>query len=178
MVTALVRVYRLALLLYPAAFRRRYADEMRLDFEDALHDAVVAGAVASLLFLCRQCADVGSSLLREWSRGTNAATAAATTVVTVALWGLALRPWTWKPGNPLPSRATVVPQPIEVWQLFVIAIVAMVPVIVLIVFAPRLVQRVPTHRRRPLVAGPPSVHALQKTAKSGLAKSQASASSR
>jgi hypothetical protein len=40
--------------------------------------------------------------------------------------------------------------PVEVWQLFVMAIVAMVPVIVLIVLAPRLVQRVSTHRRRPL----------------------------
>ena len=143
-VSAVVRTYRLALSCYPEPFRRRYADEMRLDFEDALQEAVAAGAIAALLFACRQTADVCSSLLREWTRGTRVATAAATTVITVTLWGLALRPWTWKGSIQPLSRRTSVAAPVEVWELFVIAIVAMVPVIVLIVLAPRLVQRVST----------------------------------
>ena len=66
MVAALVRAYRVALSLYPEAFRRRYGDEMRVDFEDALQDAQAAGAFSALGFACRQTADLCSSLLREW----------------------------------------------------------------------------------------------------------------
>ena len=57
MVSALVRAYRVALSFYPDAFRRRYADEMRLDFEDALQEAVAAGAIAAMFFACRHTAD-------------------------------------------------------------------------------------------------------------------------
>jgi hypothetical protein len=140
MVAALVRIYRVALWLYPEAFRRRYADEMRLDFEDALQGAVAAGAIAVLLFASRQTADMGSSLLREWSRGTRAATIAVTAVITAALWGLALRPWACKRSIQPINRGTFTTAPVDLWALFVIAIVAMVPVIVLIVLAPRLVH--------------------------------------
>ncbi len=150
MVSALVRAYRVALRFYPEPFRRRYADEMRLDFEDALQDAVAAGAIAALRFACRHAADLWSSLLREWIRGPRAATAAATTVITVALWGLALRPWAWQPSFHQRDRDTFMSSPVDFWELILIAIVAMVPVIVLIVLAPRLVQRVPTPPRRPL----------------------------
>jgi hypothetical protein len=138
MESALVRAYRVALRFYPEAFRRRYADEMRLDFEDALQEAVAAGAVAALLFACRQTADMCSSLLREWSRGARAATIAATSVITVALWGLALRPWAWKGIIQPRNRGTFTTAP--VLDLFVIAIVAMVPVIALVLLAPRLVH--------------------------------------
>jgi hypothetical protein len=140
MVAALVRAYRAALWLYPEPFRRRYADEMRVDFEDGLHEAVATGAIAAMLFACRQTADMCSSLLREWSRGTRAVTIAATTVITVALWGLALRPWAWKGSIQPLDRGAFTTAPLDVWELFVIAIVAMVPVTVLIVLAPRLVQ--------------------------------------
>ena len=140
MVHALVRAYRLVLRFYPEAFRRRYADEMRLDFEDALQEAAAAGAMATLVFACRQTADTGSSLLREWSRGTRVATIAATTGVTLTLWALALRPWAWIRIQPR-DRAMFTTAPVEIWELLVIAIVAMVPVIVLIVLAPRLVHQ-------------------------------------
>jgi hypothetical protein len=140
MVSALMRAYRVALWFYPEAFRRRYADEMRLDFQDALQEAVAAGAFAALLFACRQTADTCSSLLREWSRGTRAATMAATTVVTVALWGLALRPWAWKRSLQPLDRGTLTTAPVHVWELSVIAIVAMVPVILFIVLAPWLIR--------------------------------------
>jgi hypothetical protein len=149
MVTALVRAYRVALGLYPGTFRSRYADEMRLDFEDALQDAVAAGAAAVLRFVCRQAADLWSSLLREWSCGTRAATAAATTLITVALWGLALRPWTWTPSFQPRERERFTTSPVDVWELLVIAIVALVPVIVLVVLTPRLI-RSRDRPRRPL----------------------------
>lgn len=155
MVSALVRAYRLTLSFYPAAFRRRYADEMRLDFEDGLHEAVAAGALAALRFACRAAVDTCASLLREWSRGTRAATAAAATAITIALWGLALRPWAWKPSIRPQSRGSSMIAPVEVWELIVMAVVALVPVIVLIVIAPRLVQRAPIHRRRPPCSGQP-----------------------
>jgi hypothetical protein len=144
MLSALVRAYRVALWFYPGAFRRRYADEMRLDFKDAVHDAVAAGAVTTLLFACRQTTDLCSSLLREWSRDTRAATAVATTVITAVLWGLALRPWAWKPSVQPRDRQTFATAPVDVWELFLVAIVAMVPGILLIVLAPRLTAREPT----------------------------------
>jgi hypothetical protein len=150
MVTALLRAHRAALALYPATFRRRYADEMRLDFEDGLHEAAATGAFNDVLrFVCRTAADMGASLLREWSCGTRAAILATTTGITLALWGLALRPWTWNGGIQPLNRRTGMTASVEVWELIVIAVVALVPVIVLIVLAPRLVQRLPTHRRRP-----------------------------
>ena len=140
MVSALLRAYRVALWLYPEAFRRRYADEMRLDFEDALQEAVAAGAIAVLLFACRQTADTCSSLLREWSRGTRAATLAAAIVITDALWGLALRPWAWTRSIQPRNRGAFTTAPVDFWELLVIATVAIVPVIALIVLAPRLIH--------------------------------------
>lgn len=90
MQSALVHGYRRALRCFPAAFRDRYADEMYLDFEDALHEAMGAGGTAALRCVFRQGTDLCSSLLREWSRGTRVATTAATTVITCAIWALAL----------------------------------------------------------------------------------------
>lgn len=150
MVAALVRAYRMALWLYPEAFRRRYAEEMRLDFEDGLQEALATGATAALLFACRHTADMCSSLIREWSLGTRAAAIAATTFTTVALWGLALRPWAWNWSIRPRDRGTFATAPVDLWVLFVIAIVAMVPVILLILLAPRLVLRVPNQLRRRL----------------------------
>lgn len=150
MVSALVRAYRVALWFYPEAFRRRYADEMLLDFEDALREAVAAGAIAALLFACRQTADMCSSLIREWSCGTRAPTIAATTVITVALWGLALRPWAWDRSIQPRNRGTFTTAPVDVWELFVIAIAAMVPVIVLILLASSWSRGVHTQTRRRL----------------------------
>ena len=150
MASALVRAYRLALSFYPSAFRHRYADEMRLDFEDGWHEAMAAGALAALLFACRTGADLCASLLREWSRGTRAMTAAATTGITIALWGLALRPWAWTGSIRPQDRRPSMTANVEVWELIAIAVVALAPVIVLIVLAPRLVRRTTTHRRRPL----------------------------
>jgi len=144
MVAAFVRMYRVALSLYPEAFRRRYAEEMQLDFEDALQEALNAGAIAALLLMCRQTVDLGSSLIREWSRGSRPATTAATTAITVALWALALRPWAWMRDIQPLGRSTLTTAPVDVWELFVIAIVAMAPVVALVMLAAPLV-----HYRKP-----------------------------
>jgi hypothetical protein len=167
MTTALVRAYRLALSFYPPAFRRRYADELRLDFEDGLHEAVATGAFVAVLFACRTTVDLCASLLREWSRGTRAATAAATTGVTIALWGLALRPWTWKPSFQPQSRDAFSTAPVDVWELVAIAVAALVPVIAVIVLAPWLV---PCRARRRVIQAqaPPSVLARSPSKHLGL----------
>lgn len=117
---------------------------MQLDFEDALQEALNAGAIAALLLVCRQTVDLGSSLIREWSRGNRPATTAATTVITVALWGLALRPCAWMRGIQPLGRGTLATAPVDVWELFVIAIVAMAPVVALVILAIPLV-----HYRKP-----------------------------
>ena len=149
MIAALVRAYRVVLACYPGDFRRRYAQEMRLDFEDALQEAVAAGAVAVLRVACRQGTDTCWSLVREWSRGPRVVTAAATTVITVALWGLALRPWSWPRHVPARHRDSVTTAPVDGWELLVLAAAAIGPVIGAIVLASRLGLRArPTPRRR------------------------------
>jgi hypothetical protein len=148
--SALVRAYRLALSFYPAPFRRRYAEEMRLDFEDGLQEAVAAGPLAVSFFACRTTVDTCASLVREWSVGTRAARAAATAGITLALWGAALRPWAWDRVARPQTRATSMTGSVEAWELIVIAVVALLPVIALIVLAQRLVQRATHHRGHPL----------------------------
>jgi hypothetical protein len=138
-----VHAYEVLLRLYPQAFRRRYGVEMALDFEDALGDARAAGWYAVGAFALRAMGDLAVSLLTEWTRAGRVAIAAATAAVTLALWGLALRPWMWRwdiqPGPPAHARNA---PPVTEVELLVLAAVAMVPVAVVILFASRLVRRV------------------------------------
>ena len=158
MVATVVRAYRVALWFYPVEFRRRYAEEMRLDFEDALQEALSAGAISALLFACGQTADICSRLVREWSRGTRAGTLAATTLVTAAIWGLALRPWAWTRTIQPFNRSPFTTAPVEVWQLLAITLLAMMPVIALMVLGPGLVHlsgRKPQRENLRSLMGPP-----------------------
>lgn len=51
---ALVRLYSLALRLYPASFRNEYAEEMQVIFRLRLEDAVMGGRRALLGFACKE----------------------------------------------------------------------------------------------------------------------------
>ena len=65
---------------------------------------------------------------------------AATASVTAMLWGLALRPWSWNwQASPGPRHAAVAP--VTEAELLVLAGTAMLPVLVVLLFASRLVQR-------------------------------------
>ena len=139
----MVHAYEVLLRLYPEAFRHRYGVEMALDFEDALGDARAAGWYAVGAFALRAMGDLAVSLVKEWTRAGRVAIAAAAAAVTLALWGLALRPWMWRwdiqPGPPAHARNA---PPVTEVELLVLAAVAMVPVAVVILFAGRLVRRV------------------------------------
>src|SRR5688500_17943495 len=134
--------------LYPESFRRRYVVEMSPDFTDGWAEARAAGSAAVLRFACRVAGDLAVSLLREWTRGARLVIVAATAMVTLLLWGLALRPWAWKwdiqPGPPrnMPIEAATSA------ELLAVAAGAMIPVIVVLLFATRLVKRRELPRRR------------------------------
>ena len=87
------------------------------------------------------------SLLREWTRGSRFAIGAVTTGVTLLLWGMALRPWMWnwdtQPGPRDPGAVADV----TAAQLLALAAAAMIPVILVLLFATRMVnRRAPTRR--------------------------------
>jgi len=136
-----VHAYAILLRLYPEAFRRRYAAEMVLDFADALAAARASGRLAVGAFALRVLGDLAVSLPREWTRTGRLALTAATAGVTLLLWGLALRPWMWnweiEPGPPAGARSA---PPVTEGELLVLAVLALVPVMVLILFAPRLMS--------------------------------------
>jgi len=138
-----IHAYEVLLRLYPDAFRRRYGAEMALDFADAL-DAARAGASMSVArFAARALGDLAMSVLREWTRAGRLGWVAATAGITLALWGLALRPWMWnwdiEPGPPADGRSA---PPVTEGELLVLAVLALVPIVVVILFAGRL-----THTR-------------------------------
>jgi hypothetical protein len=140
--------YDVLLRLYPAAFRQRYATEMSLDFADALDAARARGPIAVMAFAGRAMGDLAMSLLREWTRTGRLALGALSAGVTLLLWGLARRPWAWnwdiQPGPPPHARRT----PVTEVELFVIAVLALVPVVVVIVFAGQLARTVSPRARR------------------------------
>jgi len=139
--SSVVHAYGALLRLFPDGFRRRYQAEMLLDFEDALRAASSGGPPSVLGFGWRALADLGVSLLREWTRVGSVMIAVATTGATLLLWGLALRPWAWdfdkQPGPPAHVQRT----PVDAVELLILAVVAMIPVVVVILFAHRLVDR-------------------------------------
>jgi hypothetical protein len=140
--------YDMLLRLYPDAFRRRYGVEMSLDFADGWAAARAGGPTAVLAFASRVAGDLVVSLLREWTRGARLAIVAATVGVTLLMWGIALRPWAWiwsiQPGPPPHAAVTDV----TAAQLIGLAAAAMLPVILVLLFATRLVKRRELQRRR------------------------------
>jgi hypothetical protein len=114
--------------------------EMALDFEDGWREAATGGWRRRVEFGMRASGDLAVSLLREWTRGARLGVVAATASVTALLWGLALRPWSWPwQTSPSPRHAAVVP--VTEAELLVLAGIAMLPVLVVLLFASRLVQR-------------------------------------
>jgi hypothetical protein len=115
---------------------------MALDFEDALDAARAAGWRTVSAFALRATGDLAMSLVREWASAGRLATAAVTAAVTLALWGLALRPWMWnwdvQPGPPAHARAA---PPVTEVELLALAAAAMLPVLVVLLFTSRLVKR-------------------------------------
>ena len=142
-------VYDVLLRLYPEAFRRRYGVEMALDFADGWTEARAGGPTAVVAFARRVAGDLVMSLLREWTRGSRAAIGAAAAGVTVLLWGLALRPWAWRwdMQTGAPPQARTAP-PVSETELLVLATAVLIPILVVLVCASRLVKRREVPRRR------------------------------
>jgi hypothetical protein len=134
--------------LYPVAFRRRYGVEMSCDFADGWAEARAGGRMATLAFVRRAAGDLAVSLLREWTRGARLGIVIATAGVTTLLWALALRPWLWAwsfrqiPPRPAPQAD------VTEAELLMVAVGAMLPVIVVLLLASRLVKRREPQRRR------------------------------
>jgi hypothetical protein len=141
-----VHAYAVLLRLYPRAFRRRYAAEMSLDFEDALCAARAAGRAAVGAFAMRALGDLAVSLAREWSRTGRLALTAATAGLTALLWGLALRPWAWRRIQPGPPAHASSAPPITAAELLVLAVLALLPVVVVILLAGHLTRAQPSRR--------------------------------
>ena len=140
--------YDMLLRLYPELFRRRYGVEMSLDFTDGWAEARAGGLLSLLRFAIRVAGDLAVSLVREWTRGARLVIVATTAVVTLLLWSLALRPWVWlrgiQPGPPPNALNTDVTEA----QLLMLAAGALIPVLVVLLFATRLVRRREVPRRR------------------------------
>jgi hypothetical protein len=133
--------YHVLLRLYPEAFRRRYGVEMSLDFADGWAEARAGGPAAALVFAARVAGDLAVSVLREWTRGVRLAIVAATTGVTLLLWGVALRPWAWNWNiQPGPPRTGPVDEATAA-ELLAVAAGAMLPVIVVLLFSLRGIKR-------------------------------------
>jgi len=141
--------YETLLRLYPEAFRRRYGTEMSLDFAEGWAEARAVGPVATVVFASRVAGDLVVSLLREWTRGFRVAIAAATAGVTLLLWGVALRPWAWQWDLRIgpPPQAQNAP-PVTEAELLVLATAVLIPILVVLVCASRLVKRREVPRRR------------------------------
>jgi hypothetical protein len=136
----MVHAYAVLLRLYPRPFRRRYAAEMSLDFEDALWAARAAGRLAVAAFAWRALGDLAVSVPREWARTARLGFTAATVGLTALLWGLALRPWAWwniQPGPPAEARSA---PPATEAELLVLAALALLPVVVVMLFAGHLTR--------------------------------------
>jgi hypothetical protein len=127
-----LRAYDAILRLYPESFRSRYAAEMLLDFEDGLGAAGKNGVLAVAKFVRCAVGDFVVSLFREWIGAGRAVGVAITTAITLLLWGLALRPWSWRwdiqPGPPVPARFA---RPVTEIELMMLALVLVVVVLLL-----------------------------------------------
>lgn len=139
----MVHAFAVLLWLYPQPFRRRYAAEMSLDFEDALATARGRGRVAVGALAMRTLGDLVMSLTREWTCTGRLGLTAATASLTALLWGLALRPWAWgniHPGPPAHARSA---PPVSETELLLLAVLALLPVVVVIFVAGHLTRSNP-----------------------------------
>lgn len=136
----MVHAYSVLLRLYPESFRRRYAAEMSLDFDDALRAARADGWVAVGTFALRVLGDLAVSLPREWALTARLGFTAAAAGLTALLWGLALRPWTWWDIQPIPAAHAHSAPPATEVELLVLAALALLPVVVVILFAGHLTR--------------------------------------
>lgn len=142
-----VRAYEVILWLYPESFRLRYAAEMLLDFEDGLGAAGKSGVLAVATFVGCAVGDFVVSLFREWIGADRAVRVAIATAITLLLWGLALRPWSWRwdiqPGPPVRERFG---RPLTEIELLMLALLALVPVVVVLLLASQLARSMSFHR--------------------------------
>ena len=143
-----VRAYDAILRLYPESFRSRYAAEMLLDFEDGLGAAGKTGVLAIATFLRCAAGDSVVSLFREWIGAGRAVGVAITTAITLLLWGLALRPWSWRwdiqPGPPVSARFA---RPVTETELLMVALLALLPAVVILLLAAQLALSMSSRRR-------------------------------
>jgi hypothetical protein len=143
-----VRAYDAILRLYPESFRSRYAAEMLLDFEDGLGAAGKNGVLAVATFVRCAMGDFVVSFFREWIDTGRAVRVAITTAITLLLWGLALRPWSWRwdipPGPPAAARFA---RPVTEIELLTLALLALVPVVVGLLLAGPLALSMSFRRR-------------------------------
>jgi hypothetical protein len=143
-----VRAYDALLRLYPEPFRSRYDAEMLLDFEDGLGAAATNGVLAVATFVRCAVGDVVVSLVRERMGSGRAVRLAITAAITLLLWGLALRPWSWRwdiqPGPPAHARFA---RPVTEIELLILALLALVPVMVVFLLARQLARSMSFRRR-------------------------------
>jgi hypothetical protein len=143
---AAARLYRAGLYLYPPAFRREFAGEMRRDFEEATGDCWAAGGWRSVVSLwTHTSADLATSAGIQWLRSglpLIAIVAAAIAMLTVTLAAQL-------------SRVTV-PVPLTDADRDVVTITLMAVVVLMIIvavlvfnlwFSRSLVRRLPSSRR-------------------------------
>jgi len=63
------RIYRVALWLYPAEFRRDFSSEMARVFDEARHETAMAASGEGLWsFRARMGADLATAIVRQWLR--------------------------------------------------------------------------------------------------------------
>ena len=141
--------YDVLLRLYPEAFRRRYGAEMSFDFADGWAEAKTRGRSSAIRFAGGVLGDLAVSLVREWTRGAHLVIVAATAGITLLLWGFALRPWAWvwsmQPGPPHRNEPNA---NVTEAQLLMLAAGALIPVLVVLLFATRMVKRREPRARR------------------------------
>jgi hypothetical protein len=79
------RLYRAALSLCPAGFRRDHGDEMARDFDEACHEAASDGGRALWLLRCLIAIDFVRTLAVQWIRTGLPVIAVASVVVPLAI---------------------------------------------------------------------------------------------
>ena len=79
-------MYKWLLHLYPADFRRRFVDEMSLDFDDGYAVACQRGHQALVSFIARCYGDLVRSLVMQWLRNASLIVSGASIVLALAMW--------------------------------------------------------------------------------------------
>jgi hypothetical protein len=79
------RLYRAALSLCPAGFRRDHGDEMARDFDEARHEAAADGDRALWFLRCLMAIDLVRTLAVQWLRSGVPVIALASTLVPLAI---------------------------------------------------------------------------------------------